>query len=105
MREIVADSANMPLFSAASLWELAIKQALGRADIPADLRGFRGALLAFGWQEVVVTSLHALAIGGFPPIHKDPFDRILLAQAIVEGALLLTADPILARYPGPVRLV
>jgi PIN domain nuclease of toxin-antitoxin system len=72
---------------------------------PPICEDFGGALLTFGWQEVVVTSLHALAIGGFPPIHKDPFDRILLAQAIVEGALLLTADPILARYPGPVRLV
>lgn len=102
---MIADASHDLTFSAASLWELAIKQGQGRADIPDDLRVFRAALLDAGWREIGVTGDHALAIGGFPPIHKDPFDRILLAQAIVEGALLLTADPMLARYPGPLRLV
>ncbi|BCU06481.1 type II toxin-antitoxin system VapC family toxin [Allochromatium tepidum] len=93
------------LFSAANLWEITIKRALGRDDFQVDGRVLRRGLLDNGYLELPITSRHALAVELLPPIHKDPFDRLLLAQASVEGIVLLTADPILARYPGPVRLI
>ena len=93
------------LFSAANLWEITIKRALGRDDFQVDGRVLRRGLLDNGYLELPITSQHALAVELLPPIHKDPFDRLLLAQASVEGIVLLTADPILARYPGPVRLI
>lgn len=93
------------LFSAANLWEITIKRALGREDFQVDGRVLRRGLLDNGYLELPITSRHALAVELLPPIHKDPFDRLLLAQASVEGIVLLTADPILARYPGPVRLI
>jgi PIN domain nuclease of toxin-antitoxin system len=64
-----------------------------------------GDLLDYGYSELPIASEHVVAIEGLPPIHKDPFDCVLLAQAQVEGITLLTADPTLAQYPGPVRLV
>ena len=63
----------------------------------------RRGLLDNGYQELPVTSEHAVAVDGLPPIHNDPFDRILIAQSIVEGITLLTADDLVARYPAPVR--
>ncbi len=104
-RTMIADPSNTLLLSAASLWEMAIKHAQGRKDFPQDPTAFHRTMLDFGCHELPVTGAHALATGTLPPIHKDPFDRILVAQAIVENALLLTADPLLARYPAPVRLV
>jgi PIN domain nuclease of toxin-antitoxin system len=56
-------------------------------------------------ERLPVTGAHAVAVDGLPAIHRDPFDRLLVAQAMIEGVLLLTADPLVARYPGPVRLV
>jgi hypothetical protein len=70
--------------------------------------GGKGAspwLLDNGYQELVITSEHTVSIDSLPPIHKDPFDRILVAQATVEGITLLTADALVAKYPGPVRQV
>lgn len=93
------------LFSAASLWEVTIKRGLGRDDFRVDPRLLRRGLLDNGYGELAITSEHAIAVDLLPPIHKDPFDRMLLAQAIVEGIALLTSDPLLARYPGPVRWV
>ncbi len=93
------------LFSAASLWEIAIKQGLGRQDFHADARLLRRGLLDNGYQELAIGSEHAVALDTLPPIHKDPFDRILVAQALVEGITLLTSDPTVAQYPGAVRLV
>ena len=101
----IDDTRNQPVFSAASLWEVAIKSALGRADFRADAWLLRRGLLDNGYDELAITSEHAVAIANLPPIHKDPFDRLLVAQSAVEGILLLTADPIVARYPGPVRKV
>ena len=92
-------------FSAASLWEVAIKAGLGRPDFRVDAHLLRRALLDHGWVELPVKGEHVLATLHLPPIHKDPFDRILVAQAESEGVLLLTADPVVARYPGPVRQV
>jgi PIN domain nuclease of toxin-antitoxin system len=98
-RRMIDDPCNQPAFSAASLWEVAIKSGLGRADFRVDARLLRRSLLDNGYDEL------AVAIGNLPPIHKDPFDRMLVAQSAIEGILLLTADPIVAQYPGPVRKV
>ncbi|WP_338068579.1 type II toxin-antitoxin system VapC family toxin [Azotobacter chroococcum] len=87
-----------------SLWETAIKRGLGRNDFQVDARVLRRGLLDNGYNELPITSEHSVAIDTLPPIHKDPFDRILVAQAMVEGIILLTADALVARYPGPVRL-
>lgn len=102
-RRLIDDARNQLLFSAASLWEVAIKSGLGRSDFRADARLLRRGLIDNGYDELAITGEHAVAIANLPPIHKDPFDRLLVAQSAVEGILLLTADPILAQYPGPVR--
>lgn len=102
---LIGDPQNELLFSSASLWEVAIKRGLGRSDFRIDPRLLRRGLLDNGYSELPITSEHAVAVDGLPPIHKDPFDRILVAQAIVEGIVLLTVDPWVAQYPGPVRSV
>ncbi len=104
-RALIKDPGNELIFSAASLWEIAIKCRLGRDDFRVDPRLLRRGLLDNSYSELAVTSEHAVAIDNLPPIHKDPFDRILVAQATVEGLALLTADPVVARYRGPVRKV
>lgn len=104
-RDLIADPDNHLQFSAASLWEIAIKQGLQRPDFQVDARVLRRGLVDNFYQELPITSEHAVAIDGLPPIHKDPFDRLLVAQATVEGITLLTNDATVARYPGPVRLV
>lgn len=96
---------NELLFSAASFWEIAIKRGLGREDFRLDARVLRRGLRDNGYGELPVTSAHTLMLDTLPPLHKDPFDRILVAQCIAEGITLLTADPLVAQYPGPVRSV
>jgi len=100
---MLEDPSNSLVFSVASLWELVIKQALGRPDFNLEPSLLRQALLGGGWQELPIEASHALAVSQLPPLHRDPFDRLLLAQAQVEGLLLLTADSRLSLYPGPVR--
>lgn len=102
---LISDPANELFFSAASLWEIAIKQGLGREDFKVDARLLRRGLLDNGYNELPIVSEHAVAIDSLPFIHKDPFDRMLVAQAMIEGITLLTADSILAQYPGPIRKV
>lgn len=102
---LIEDIGNELLFSAASLWEVAIKRGLGRKDFQADPRLLRRGLLDNGYIELPIVSDHVVAIESLPPIHKDPFDRVLVAQATVEGITLLTLDPVVAQYPGPVRKV
>lgn len=104
-RTMLEDPQNELLFSAASLWEIAIKRSIGRSDFQVDARVLRRGLLDNGYQELAITSAHAVSIDGLPAIHKDPFDRILIAQATLEGITLLTADALVAQYPGPVRQV
>ena len=94
-----------PIVSAASLGEIAIKSGLGRPDFSVDPRLLRRGLLENGYAELDVTGAHATAVDLLPPIHKDPFDRILVAQAQIEGLTLLTTDEVVARYPGPIRAV
>lgn len=93
------------VFSAASLWEVVIKRGLGRDDFQVEPTLLRRGLLDNGWRELTVTSLHALAVAKLAPLHKDPFDRLLLAQAEAEGMLLLTSDDQLAAYSGPIQRV
>ncbi len=96
---------NELIFSAASLWEITIKNSLGRDDFRVEPRTLRRALLDNGYTELTVTSEHAVNVDALPPLHKDPFDRLLIAQALVEGITLLTADAQVARYRGSVRKV
>jgi PIN domain nuclease of toxin-antitoxin system len=82
-----------------------MKRRLGRDDFRVEPRLLRRGLLDNSYSELPVTGEHAVAVDSLPPIHKDPFDRILVAQATVEGIALLTGDPVVARYRGPVRKV
>jgi PIN domain nuclease of toxin-antitoxin system len=104
-RALLENRENELFFSAANLWEIAIKRGLGRNDFQVDARLLRRGLLDNGYHELPIVSEHAIAIGDLPAIHKDPFDRIILAQAMTEGFMLLTSDPVVGRYPGPVRIV
>jgi PIN domain nuclease of toxin-antitoxin system len=104
-RKLLADPKHELLFSAASLWEIAIKRTLGRDDFQVEPRLLRRGLLDNGYLELPVTSQHAVSIDALPALHRDPFDRLLLAQAMTEGITLLTADAQLARYGAPVRKV
>ena len=103
--EMVIDGENKLYFSPASIWEVGIKKGLGRSDFEVNPEVLRRGLLDHQYQDLPITSLHALAINDLPWIHKDPFDRILLAQAKVEGMSLLTSDRALRRYPGPVIFI
>jgi PIN domain nuclease of toxin-antitoxin system len=96
---------NELIFSAVSLWEIAIKTARGREDFRVDAGLLRRDLFDNGYAELAMTGAHAAALTGLPPFHKDPFDRMLIAQAMIEGMTLVTSDPAVAKYPGPIRLV
>jgi len=104
-RDLLDDPENELLFSAASLWEIAIKSGLDREDFQVQPRLLRRGLLDNGYLELPITSQHAVTLDTLPPLHKDPFDCLLLAQALSEGITLVTADAKLAQYPGPVRRV
>ena len=99
------DERTQPLFSAASIWEVVIKSSLGRSDFKVDASVLRRGLVDNGYKELPITSAHTLAVAQLPDHHRDPFDRILAAQANEEGIELLTADRILATYPGPITIV
>ena len=100
--EIVVDPGNTPYFSPASIWEIGIKKGLGRSDFKVDPELLWRGLLDNQYLELPITSRHTLAACDLPPLHKDPFGRILLAQAKTEGIALLTSDGILKAYPGPI---
>jgi PIN domain nuclease of toxin-antitoxin system len=99
------DGRHQFFYSAASLWEIAIKAALGRVDFVADTAAIRDALEANGFRELAVAGEHAVALAGLPAIHGDPFDRMLVAQAIVEPMALITSDARLGAYPGTIEVV
>jgi PIN domain nuclease of toxin-antitoxin system len=104
-RALLSDPSNGFMFSAVTIWEVAIKSSLGRPDFTADPRLLRRGLLDNGATELEVTSEHGIAVADLPPLHPDPFDRIQIAQARVEGLVLLTADSQVAAYGSPVELV
>lgn len=94
-RERIADGRTQILVSAASAWEIEIKRALGKLRTPDDLVD---QLEAAGFQALDVTIRHALAVGALPDHHRDPFDRMLVAQALVDDLVLVTHDPQVLRY-------
>jgi PIN domain nuclease of toxin-antitoxin system len=104
-RTLIDHPDNELLFSVASLWEVAIKRGLGREDFKVDPRLLRRGLVDNGYSELPIISDHVVATESLPLIHKDPFDRILVAQATVEGVTLLTIDSLVSQYPGPIRTV
>jgi PIN domain nuclease of toxin-antitoxin system len=104
-RSLIRDPLNLPVFSVVSVWEVAIKQSRGHADFVVPPLLLRETLLESGYEELPVLGNHVVAVAGLPPIHKDPFDRLLIAQSMVESITLLTVDKTIARYPGPIRKV
>ena len=104
-RRLIDDPDNELVVSAASFWEIAIKSGLRRPNFRLDAPLFRRNLLNNSYQELAVTGEHVVAVVALPLLHRDPFDRILVAQSIVEGITLLTSDPRVAQYPAPVRRV
>jgi PIN domain nuclease of toxin-antitoxin system len=105
-RDVIQDTDNTLYFSVASVWEIVIKKALGREDFQVDARVLRRNLLDVGFEELSINAPHALEVAQLPPLHKDPFDRILIAQAMVEGIVLLTHDTNIKQYDfAPVRFV
>lgn len=104
-RALLLDPANQLIFSAASLWEISIKNGLERSDFNVDPRRLWRMLLVNGYRELPITSEHTVAVNDLPPLHKDPFDRILVVQARVEGLTLLTADKMVAKYGDGVKKV
>ena len=98
VRAAIEDTDNDVFASAASAWEIAIKQSLGRLPVPrADLLE---ALSRASLTELPVTLRHAQATRSLPPIHRDPFDRMLVSQSIVHGLTILTPDPLVTQYPA-----
>jgi PIN domain nuclease of toxin-antitoxin system len=104
-KTLLEDPANELLFSVASLWEIALKRARHGANFTYDPPEVRKQLLENGYIELPILGQHIIAVGSLAPIHKDPFDRLLIAQATIEGITLLTVDATIARYPGPIRKV
>lgn len=100
VRRVITDPDQTILFSAASAWELAIKVQLGRLQLPDDLEAFiLEQLTANRFVPLPITMQHALLLRKLPMLHRDPFDRLLVAQAILEDAPLLSADRLIAQYP------
>lgn len=97
------ESADAVFVSAASIWEIAIKARLGKID--ADPDAVAACIADSGFQELPVRAAHAKGVATLPDHHADPFDRLLLAQALAEPLRLLTADPVLARYSELVTLI
>ena len=104
-RSAITDPAAEIVFSVLSIWEVAIKHSLRRADIPMAPDAFRESLHGAGWEELPILAHHTVAVVDLPLIHGDPFDRLLVAQAQVEGMVLLTTDSTLGPYGNHVRVV
>jgi PIN domain nuclease of toxin-antitoxin system len=102
---LINDKNNILWFSTASLWEAAIKASLKRPDFAIDVAELRAGLLANGYNELDVEWSHILVFKDLPLIHKDPFDRLLVAQAMAEGMFLLTVDLVLIKYSDKIRVV
>ncbi|GAB6937183.1 type II toxin-antitoxin system VapC family toxin [Isoptericola variabilis] len=103
--EILADPDAEIWFSAVNIWEIGIKSARGRPDFDLNAHLARTTTLRLGFLELAVTGDQAAAASDLPPLHKDPFDRLLVAQAITTGSTLLTSDALVAAYRGPIRHV
>ena len=104
-RELLEDDSNEVYYSAASIWEIAIKSSLRRKDFRIDVTQLLAALPKMDLSELPVTAAHAAGVTRLPPIYRDPFDRLLIAQSVVEPLTLLTNDTLLGRYRVGVRVV
>lgn len=104
-RALIQDEENEVFYSAASLWEIAIKAGLGRSDFEVDVEQLHASLPQAGFSEMPVRAAHAVAVSALPELHRDPFDRMLVAQALLEPLVLLTNDALLTKYPAPVRMI
>ena len=102
---IIEDSENELIFSVASIWEVAIKYGRGRSDFLIEPAAFRHGLKQNGLLELPILAEHTIAVAALPHVHKDPFDRLLIAQSQTEGIILLTADAWIAQYGGFVRQI
>jgi len=102
VRMLIENRENALIFSAASIWEIVIKRTLGRRDFRVDPQRVRRRLIENGYDELPVGGEHVLRVATLPAVHRDPFDRLLVAQAIHEGLVLVTADRALAQYPASV---
>ena len=98
-RAFILDPANVLLLSVASVWELVIKHQLGKLPLTRPLDDILRDQIGTNVDLLRVELPHALAVRGLPPVHRDPFDRLLAAQAVAEGAALVTADDVFAQYP------
>lgn len=94
-REAIADGSNLVFVSAVVIWEIRIKQALGKLTLPPD---FRAVLNRQAFDNLALTVDHAHRLAELPPHHRDPFDRMLVAQAMAESLTIVTCDPDIARY-------
>jgi PIN domain nuclease of toxin-antitoxin system len=103
LRELLEDPQHTLCFSVASLWELVIKAALGRGGVQVQPSVLRRTLLDGGFVGLPIEAAHVLAVAQLPPLHRDPLIACCWPRPKREGLLLLTADALLARYPGPVR--
>ena len=101
-RACLTDPGNSLFFSAASIWEIVIKLGLGREDVIVDPHRLRKMLVVHGYTELAISAEHALRVHTLPLLHKDPFDRLLVAQARAEGMVLVTADAAVAQYKDSV---
>jgi PIN domain nuclease of toxin-antitoxin system len=104
-RDLIDDTSHNVFFSVASIWEITIKESLNRDDFRADARLLRRGLLDNGYNEINITSEHCLAVKSLPMLHRDPFDRLLVAQMMIEGFTLLTVDALVSQYPGSIRMI
>lgn len=105
VRVIVDDATIESYFSVASLWEVTIKTSLNRPDFAVDSRVLRRGLLESGFPELGIDAAHVLGIADLPDHHRDPFDRLLVSQARMEGLVLLTVDARLGAYGSAVRVI
>ncbi|MEM1019317.1 MAG: type II toxin-antitoxin system VapC family toxin [Pseudomonadota bacterium] len=101
----LADTEQPPWFSVANLWEVSIKASLGREDFTVSASILRTGLLDHGWRELNITGDHIMALSLLPGLHRDPFDRILIAQAFASGSTLITHDRAVSAYDGPIEYV
>jgi len=104
-RTTLLEPGNSLYFSAASIWEVVIKQSLGRDDFKVDALRLRKMLIVNRYGELSITSEHVLRVDALPTLHKDPFDRLLIAQALSEGMLLVTVDEAVIAYQDGVLAV
>ena len=105
LASLLSDSSNHLYFSSASIWEISIKESLGKRDFHVSSNKLHDGLVENGYKEIKVSALHAMGVIKLPFIHRDPFDRILVATAIWENMPLLTNDSTLSPYHSLVRVL